>query len=93
MYESYNYKLGNKEAVDFTDKNEVRAWNINQMILAVAKVFADAGIRTNYVGGRTANVTTCYKNAANTTPAKPAQAEVAAGKKPVQTNPWAAYIK
>ena len=93
MYESYNYKLGNKEAVDFTDKNEVRAWNINQMILAVAKVFADAGIRTNYVGGRTANVTTCYKNAANTTPAKPAQAGVAAGKKPVQTNPWAAYIK
>lgn len=93
LYESYNYKLGSKEAVNFTDKNEVRAWNINQMILAISKIFADAGIRTNYVGGRTANVTACYKKAVNTTPAKPAQAEVAAGKKPVQTNPWASYIK
>ena len=87
-YGTYMYKCSNELNVDFTDPNALAAWNRNQMILAVAKAFNQFGIHAKNTSGRTANVTTCYKEI----PAVQTTSSIAATP-PVQGNPWAAYIK
>lgn len=87
-YGTYMYKCSNELNIDFTDPNALAAWNRNQMILAVAKAFNQFGIHAKNTSGRTANVTTCYKEM----PTVQTTSSTAATP-PVQGNPWAAYIK